>query len=379
MIRVNIDISPCPYEATIESGLLASAGSHLQTPLGDSKRLFVITVPPVRRKWGKKLMASLSAAGFGVKIVEMPDGERHKKLATIEVLSEKLSSLGADRSAVIVAFGGGVVGDVAGMLASVYMRGVDLVQIPTTVQAQVDAAIGGKTGVNLRAGKNLLGTFHQPRAVLIDPAVLSTLPDRQFRAGIYESLKCGVIGLPSLFSALEKVHLRDLRRDPAKLEWVIAESVNLKAKVVAADERESGLRRVLNFGHTIGHALEAVTGYRRFLHGEAVAWGMIAASKIAASIDNIDSNSAQRITEAVLGLGPLPKVGARGREILRLLQTDKKTRNGVVHFVLPRAIGKVEIVSGIPDRVVIETVDELRSLSNLRLISTTHKLKTIKN
>jgi 3-dehydroquinate synthase len=318
----------------------------------------------VRRRWGQKLLASLSAAGFAAKIVEMPDGERHKKLATVEALSEKLSRLGADRSAVIVAFGGGVVGDVAGMLASVYMRGVDLVQIPTTVQAQVDAAIGGKTGVNLGAVKNLLGTFHQPRAVLIDPAMLSTLQDREFRAGIYESLKCGVIGLPELFQTLERIQVRDLRRDPAKLERVIAESVKMKAKVVSADERESGLRRVLNFGHTVGHALEAVTGYRRFLHGEAVAWGMIAATKIAAALDKIDAGSAQRITEAVLGLGPLPRVEARGRAILRLLQSDKKTRDGIVHFVLPCAIGKVEIVSGVPDRIVLEAVEELRQLSS---------------
>jgi 3-dehydroquinate synthase len=363
MIRVNIGIPTCPYEAAIESGLLAQAGVRLRTLLGDHGRLFVVTVPPVRRRWGKKLLASLSAAGFATKIVEMPDGERYKKLATVEALSEKLSSLGADRNAVIVAFGGGVVGDVAGMLASVYMRGVDLVQIPTTVQAQVDAAIGGKTGVNLRAGKNLLGTFHQPRGVLIDPAVLATLPDREFRAGIYEALKCGVIGLPELFQTLERTQVRDLRRDPAKLERVIAESVKMKAKVVSADERESGLRRVLNFGHTVGHALEAVTGYRRFLHGEAVAWGIIAATRIAAALDKIDAGSAQRITEAVLGLGPLPRVEARGREILRLLQSDKKTRDGVVHFVLPCAIGKVEIVSGVPDRIVLEAVEELRRLS----------------
>jgi len=364
MIRVNIGIPRCPYEAAIESGLLARTGAHLRTLLGDRRRLFVVTVPPVRRRWGQKLLASLSAAGFATKIVEMPDGERHKKLATVEALSEKLSRLGADRSAVIVAFGGGVVGDVAGMLASVYMRGVDLVQIPTTVQAQVDAAIGGKTGVNLRAVKNLLGTFHQPRAVLIDPAMLSTLPDREFRAGIYESLKCGVIGLPELFQTLERIRVRDLRRDPPKLERVIAESVKMKAKVVSADERESGLRRVLNFGHTVGHALEAVTGYRRFLHGEAVAWGMIAATKIAAALDKIDAGSAQRITEAVLGLGPLPRVEARGRAILRLLQSDKKTRDGIVHFVLPCAIGKVEIVSGVPDRIVLEAVEELRQLSS---------------
>src|SRR5437868_9975199 len=205
-------------------------------------------------------MASLTAAGFAAKLLEMKDGEPYKKLATVEALAEKMLRLGADRDAMIVAFGGGVVGDTAGLLASLYMRGVDLVQIPTTVLAQVDASIGGKTGVNLRGGKNLLGTFHQPRAVLIDPSVLGTLPEREFRAGLYESLKCGVIGNPELFELLEKADVKQLRRNREKIEWVIAQSVKLKAKVVSSDERESGLRRVLNFGHTIGHALEAEIG-----------------------------------------------------------------------------------------------------------------------
>ena len=293
----------------------------------------------------------------------MPNGERHKKLATVEKLSEQLSRLGADRNSVIVAFGGGVVGDVTGLLASLYMRGLDLVQIPTTVLAQVDASIGGKTGVNLRAGKNLVGTFHHPRMVLIDPAVLTTLPDREFRAGLYEALKCGVIGKPELFRALESVDAKKLRRDPAKLEWIIAESVRLKAEVVSSDERENGLRRVLNLGHTIGHALEAETAYRHFLHGEAVAWGMIASARIASAVDRIDRASAARITDAVRALGPLPKVKSRSRDILRLLKSDKKTRNGVVHFVLPREIGKVEIANDVPEQVVIEAVDELRRLS----------------
>jgi 3-dehydroquinate synthase len=228
----------------------------------------------------------------------MPNGERHKKLATVEKLCEQLSLLGADRNSVVIAFGGGVVGDVAGLMASLYMRGIDLVQIPTTVLAQVDASIGGKTGVNLRAGKNLVGTFHHPRVVLIDPAVLSTLPEREFRAGLYEALKCGVIGRPELFLALENVDLKKLRRDPVKLEWIITESVKLKAEVVSSDEHENGLRRVLNLGHTIGHALEAQTDYRHFLHGEAVAWGMIASAKIASAVGLLENNAASRIAEA---------------------------------------------------------------------------------
>jgi 3-dehydroquinate synthase len=363
MTRVTIAVQPRPYDAFIEGGLLERAGKQLRGVVGNRQAIFVVTVPPVRLRWGKKLMTSFASAGFKARLLEMPNGERSKKLATVEALAEKLTRLGADRDAVIVAFGGGVVGDVAGLLASLYMRGVDVVQIPTTVQAQLDAAIGGKTGVNLRTGKNLLGTFYQPRLVLIDSAVLSTLPEREFRAGLYEALKCGVIGNPALFDHLEKVQVDELRRDGAALEWVIAESVRLKAEVVSSDERESGLRRVLNFGHTIGHALEAESGYRRFLHGEAVAWGMIAATHIAAMTGRIDKNAAVRISNAVLGLGKLPTVEARSRDILRLLQSDKKTRDGVIHFVLPREVGKVEIVNDVPEKVVITALTELRRLS----------------
>jgi 3-dehydroquinate synthase len=252
---------------------------------------------------------------------------------------------------------------VVGLLASLYMRGVDVIQIPTTVLAQADASLGGKTGVNLRAGKNLLGTFYQPRAVLIDPEMLSSLPEREFRAGLYEVLKCGVIGRPELFNRLEKVGGDALRRDPEMLEWVIGEAAKLKAEIVSADERESGLRRVLNFGHTIGHALEAESGYRRFLHGEAVAWGMIAAAHIAANLGRCNGNTASRITDRVLSLASLPKVNAGSREILRRLKTDKKTLSGVVHFVLPREIGKVEIVNDVPEVAILEAVGELRRLS----------------
>ena len=366
MTRVSITLPPHPYDAVIEHGLLERAGAKLRDLLGitqASRAVFVVSVPPVRRRWGKQLMVSMADAGLMPKLVEMPDGERHKRLATVERLAEKLIALGADRKALIVAFGGGVVGDVSGLLASLYMRGVDLVQIPTTVLAQVDASIGGKTGVNLRTGKNLLGTFQQPRAVLIDPGVLSSLPEREFRAGLYEALKCGVIGRSELFRRLEKVDVRGLRRDPAALEWVIAEAVKLKAEIVSADEREGGLRRVLNFGHTIGHALEAESGYRRFLHGEAVACGMIAAASIARAVGTCDEATAQRITDAVRGLGALPRVNARSRDIVRLLRSDKKTRDGVVHFVLPREIGKVEIVPEVPEKIVIAAVNELRRLS----------------
>jgi 3-dehydroquinate synthase len=363
MARVSVSVQPRPYEARIERGLLDCAGALLRDLFPNRKRCFAVTVPPVRRKWGKKLMASLAAAGWQAKLLEMCDGERYKTLATIEDLAEKLVRLGADRNAVILAFGGGVVGDVTAFLASVYMRGVDVVQVPTTVLAQVDASIGGKSGVNLKAGKNLVGTFHQPRVVLIDPQVLATLPEREFRAGLYEALKCGVIGRPELFDRMEKQRDRILQRDPGELEWLIAESVKLKAEIVSVDERERGLRRVLNFGHTIGHALEAQTKYRHFLHGEAVAWGMIAVARIAVVLGKTDQETCQRISEAVRGLGRLPGVTARTQNVLRWLQADKKTKDGVVHFILPTKIGKVEIVNNVPTEVVVEAVAELRRMS----------------
>jgi len=363
MTIVSVSLQPRPYEVRIESGLLDRAGEILRDLLPAGSRLFVVTVAPLRRKWAKKLTSSLRAAGFKVDVIEMPEGERFKRLTTVEELAEKLVARDADRNAVILAFGGGVAGDVAGFLASLYMRGIDVVQVPTTVLAQVDAAIGGKTGVNLKAGKNLVGTFHQPRMVLIDPEVLSTLPEREYRAGLYEVLKCGVIGNAGLFREFEENLEAIVKRDRATVERLIVASVRLKAHVVSVDEKENGLRRVLNFGHTIGHALEAETGYRTLLHGEAVAWGMVAAAWIAGEVGKLDRDSAGRIRAATLSLGRLPKVDVRGRSIVRRLQADKKTRDGRVHFVLPTEVGKVEIVNDVPEKVVLAAVAEVRTLS----------------
>jgi len=362
MIRIPVSTPSRSYQVLLGSGLLASAGEHLGKLVG-GRRVFVITVPPVRRRWGKILLQSLAKAGIQAQALEMADGERCKRLATLEKLAESLVKLGADRSATLIALGGGVVCDVTGFLSSVYMRGLDVIQIPTTVLAQVDAAIGGKTGVNLQSGKNLLGTFHQPRVVLIDPNVLTTLPSREYRAGLYEALKCGIIGNAGLFRLFEDRRREILDRDPGVVEKVIAESVRLKARVVSADEREGGLRQVLNLGHTIGHALEAETRYTQLLHGEAVAWGMIAATLIALSSGKLDSVTAERITTAILGFGRLPRMKFQTTGVLKRLQSDKKTRQGVVHFVLPRKIGKVEIVSDVPAPVVRAAVEGIRTLS----------------
>src|SRR4051812_17626826 len=263
---ITVNVPPRPYEASIEAGLLSRAGERVAALVPADTRLFIVTNPVVRAKWGAALEQSLKDAKLKCEFLEIPDGERVKTLATIENLSARLIKAGADRGAVLIAFGGGVVGDLAGFLASVFMRGVPVIQVPTTFLAQVDASIGGKTGVNLSAGKNLLGSFHQPLAVLTDPAVLATLPDREYRAGLFESLKSGVISSAEIFEFMEKERDRILQREPEMLEWLIAETVGVKARVVAEDEREGGQRRILNFGHTIGHALEAETKYKQYLH-----------------------------------------------------------------------------------------------------------------
>ena len=362
MNSVEIKVVP-PYSALIESELLQRAGERIREWLPECGRFFVLTVAPVRKPWGAALAASLTAAELKHEFLDMNDGERYKTLGTVEDIAGRLVRRGADRKSAIVAFGGGVVGDVAGFLASVYMRGIDVVQVPTTFLAQVDASVGGKTGVDLKEGKNLVGTFHHPRGVLIDPATLSTLPERDYRSGLYEAMKCGIIANPEIFRFMEDNRERILARDTAALEWLITESVRVKAEVVSADEREAGLRRILNFGHTIGHALEAETGYRQFLHGEAVAWGMVAASMIAAALQLTEADTARRIISTVLAYASLPKVAVRGKRIAHRLLADKKTVNGVVHFVLPAAIGRVEIAPDVPERAVIQAVDELRYLS----------------
>jgi len=362
MIRIPVAAASRSYEVLLENGLLARTGECISY-LVSGGQAFVVTAAPVRRRWAKVLLQSLGAAGIKAEILELPDGERFKRLSSLERLAEKLVKMGADRNATLLALGGGVVCDVTGFLASIYMRGIAVIQIPTTVLAQVDAAIGGKTGVNLESGKNLLGTFHQPRAVLVDPGVLNTLPSREYRAGLYEGLKCGIIGDPGLFQLFEEKRREILDRDPAVLEKVISDSVRLKSSVVSADERENGLRQVLNLGHTIGHALEAETRYRQLLHGEAVAWGMIAATNIALSTGKLDSVTAGRITNAILGLGRLPSARLSSSKLIKRLQSDKKTRHGVLHFILPREIGKVDIVNDVPESAVASAVDELRKLA----------------
>ncbi len=285
-------------------------------------------------------------------------GEQNKRFLAVERLAEEMVRAGGDRSSLVAAFGGGILTDISGFLAAIFMRGIPVIQIPTTLLAQVDAAVGGKTGVNLVAGKNLIGSFHQPLAVLIDPEVLGTLPEREYRAGLFEVVKHGVIASAELFHLMAKRSGDVLAQEPELLDRIIGDSVRIKAEVVSADEKESGLRRILNFGHTVGHALEAETSYSRFLHGEAVAFGMNAAARLASETGMLGDADRDQILHAVSLYGPIPKLtGISAERLVARTNSDKKTVHGKVHFVLPDRIGHVKIVSGIEPALVQRAVE----------------------
>jgi len=322
----------------------------------------ILSSPRVWRYWGSRIAASIPGKRAKHPIL-FDDRESAKRLATVEEIARKMVRAGADRHALVIAVGGGVVGDVAGFAAASYLRGVQLVQIPTTLVAQVDSSIGGKTGVNLPEGKNLVGAFYPAKLVIVDPDMLRTLPHRELRSGLYEVVKYGAIADPALFDFLEKRMPALLRRDGKALSRVIEPCIRIKADVVAKDEREGGLRQILNFGHTLGHALETATGYRRFLHGEAIGWGMIAASLLAVATDHLSEGEALRIMRLVAAVGPLPELGKiRAAELRPILAGDKKARGGRVLWVLPRRIGKTEWGIDIPWAVVARTFAELPAM-----------------
>jgi 3-dehydroquinate synthase len=310
------------------------------------RRVFVLTSPEIWSLWGKRLLAALPASTAPTALF-LPAGERWKRMAQVERLATEMAEAGADRSSLLIAFGGGIIGDVGGFLAAIYMRGIDYVQVPTTLLAQVDSSVGGKTGVNLTAGKNLVGSFCHPRVVIADIDVLQTLPERELRAGLFESVKAGIIRDASLFRFMEQNAEAILRRDPAALERVIRASIRMKAGVVAIDERESGLRMILNFGHTLGHAIEAATGYRRLLHGEAIAWGMLAALRIALARGTVRPDQAERMERTIRAYGPLPAFRTTAARLLDAAGRDKKNRAGKRRFVLPKGIGDALVVEDV--------------------------------
>ena len=320
--------------------------------LGKFSSVQVVSSPRVWRAVGKSVKRGLARDGAS-NLHLFDDGEPQKNMRSVESLCRALTRAGADRRALIVAVGGGVVGDVAGFVAASYLRGVALVHVPTTLVAQVDSSIGGKTGVNLPEGKNLVGAFYPPRLVLVDYDLLRTLPEREYRSGLAEVIKYGVIADPKLFAYLEKNIQKILRRDRRALEYLIPRCVEIKADVVSRDERESGLREILNFGHTFGHALESVTKYKRFKHGEAVAWGMMCAALLGHEIGMVAADEVARVVALVRRIGPLPAwPRVTPRALIEAMRADKKTQARKLRFVLVARIGMAKSVDGVPTAAV---------------------------
>jgi 3-dehydroquinate synthase len=349
---LTVNLAENSYDILTGTGLLPALGQRCAA-VGLSSHVAVITNPTVNAIYGAIARSSLAEAGFVVTVIEIPDGEEYKSAATLSAVYDALIEAGLDRRSCIVALGGGVVGDLAGFAAATYLRGIPFVQVPTTLLAQVDSSVGGKTAIDHPRGKNLIGAFYQPRLVLIDVDTLSTLSDREYRAGLAEVIKYGVaIDLP-FFEFLEQ-HAEDIiARDQACLEVVIRRCCEIKAHVVELDEKESGLRAVLNFGHTLGHAFETVAGYRELVHGEAVALGMVLAARISAGLGHCSAADVERVTRLItrLGLRTVPPVAERAR-FLDAVMTDKKSRNGSISFICNQGIGNFAVEQLLPDKML---------------------------
>ena len=345
-VRIDVPTPSRAYSVTIGDGTIDEIGRTLDELHAPARR-FVVSSPLVWRLHG----AQLARVVGGTEPILVPDGERYKQLATVSRIYDALVRVNADRASTVITFGGGVIGDMAGFAAATYLRGVALVHVPTTLLAQVDSAIGGKVGVNHPLGKNMIGSFYQPHAVLIDPLVLATLPRREFRAGLYEVIKYGMTSSRPLFDRVAGERKPIFARAPEALTAIIAESCRIKASVVADDEREAGPRRILNFGHTAGHAIEAVTKYRRFRHGEAVGYGMLVAAELARARGALADRDRQALADVVASLGPLPPINdLSATQMLEAMQHDKKVVAGKLHFVLPTAIGATTIVDDVTEK-----------------------------
>jgi 3-dehydroquinate synthase len=342
---IRVDTPSARYDVFAGSGLIESLVPRIVRAIGRlPRRVFVLTSPEIWSLWSGTFLRSFSEPPI---TLFLAPGERHKTIASADRLTREMIRAGGDRGSLLIAFGGGIVGDVGGFVAAIFMRGIPYIQVPTTLLAQVDSSVGGKTGVNLPEGKNLVGSFHHPRAVFADIGVLGTLPDRELRAGLMESVKSGIIRDRALFRFMEE-HADDvLARDPKALEKVIAGSIRIKAGVVNKDERESGLRMILNLGHTVGHAIEQVTRYKFLLHGEAVAWGMVAAFYLARQRGTITAGQFERMEDLVYRYGPLPALKLSGKKLVAATGSDKKNVGGVRRFVLPIGIGDAGVVEDV--------------------------------
>jgi len=342
---IRVETPSAKYDVVAGSGLIETLTPRIERVVGRlPRRVFVLTSPEIWALWGEAFQTSFHEPPI---VLFLAPGEKHKTLASVEKLARQMAHAGGDRGSLLIAFGGGIVGDLGGFLASMFMRGIPYVQVPTTFLSHVDSSVGGKTAVNLPEGKNLIGAFHHPVAVFADIGVLGTLPDRELRSGLMESVKAGIIRDRTLVRFMEQ-HVDDvLKRDPKALEKVIAASIRMKAGVVNIDERESGLRMILNFGHTVGHAIEQATGYKALLHGEAVGWGMVAALFLAKQRGTISKPQFERMESLVHLYGPLPPLKLRAGKVIAASGGDKKNVGGVKRFVLPIGIGDAGVVEDV--------------------------------
>ena len=346
---LDVALAERSYPIHIGTGLMSRAGDLLGVPL--PRRAIVVTNATVAAHYAAPLRAGLTAAGLGVDIVLIPDGETHKNWATLNDVLTRLLELKAERSSLLIALGGGVVGDITGFAASIYQRGMPFVQIPTTLLAQVDSSVGGKTAVNHPLGKNMIGSFWQPRAVVIDTSCLATLPAREFAAGMAEVIKHGAIRDANFFDWLAGNGDSLQAQQPEALAHAIFESCRIKAAVVAADERETGERAVLNYGHTFGHAIETAAGYGSWLHGEAVAAGMIVAARLSERVCGLSRSDAERLVEVVAAAGlPVTPPRIALPRWLELMGRDKKVESGTMRFVLLERLGHAVVRSDVPER-----------------------------
>ncbi|MBD2154182.1 3-dehydroquinate synthase [Leptolyngbya sp. FACHB-16] len=352
------------YEVAIAPGGLDHLG-HWMQPLKLGKQVLLVSSPPIFKHYGERAIASLTQAGFEVATCLIPPGERFKTPTSLHKIYDAALEHRLERSSTIVALGGGVIGDMAGFAAATWLRGIRFIQVPTSLLAMVDASIGGKTGINHPKGKNLIGAFHQPRLVLIDPDVLKTLPPREFRAGMAEVIKYGIIWDTDLFEQLERQSRLDQFRylTAELLQTILTRSCQAKADVVSQDEKESGLRAILNYGHTIGHAIESLTGYRLVNHGEAVAIGMVAAGAIAVSCGLWTEEETQRQLALIqkTGLPTQVPAGISIDAILESLQSDKKVEGGKVRFVLPTRIGEAKVTDQVAPEVIVAVLQAIQA------------------
>jgi len=355
--EVRVDLGDRSYDILIGRGIHGLIGERLGT-LGLGGKVCIVSSPPIFDLFGRKVLDSLSGAGFDVTVQQVPDGEGSKSLQTAEYLYDRALDTALDRTSTFMALGGGVAGDLAGFVAATFMRGVPFVQVPTTLLSMVDSSVGGKVAVNHPRGKNMIGAFHQPRAVFIDTAALETLPRRDFLAGVAEIIRYGAACDADFFSYLEGNMKALLAGDDDVLRQAIATSCAIKARIVAADEKEtSGLRSTLNYGHTFAHAIEAVSGYSRFRHGEAVAIGMVCAARLALRMGICSEKDAERQVALVEAAGlPTAAKGLDAEELVAAMATDKKAEGGKVRFVLTEKVGSVNIYKDIAHEMLVGIV-----------------------